>query len=208
MYLLDDVLAVAEKHPFCSQAQFPPNDEMVEPNASDNDFTIDTRMVRIETIPLEYDEGSPLPKLLPKGETNIIVQTVLTRLHNPVICYLTGDIGSLHCLSDRARSHFSETDWPCFRVLRLQCRDQHFSFMWGGIDIRFDRLSILLSEAKCEILQWQVILHKMVPSLETSLEVGLLYPSQYGRSIYLATISDKVCICDSSLPYLLTSLIW
>jgi hypothetical protein len=75
-----------------------------------------------------------------------------TRLRNPVMPYLIGDIGFLHCLSDEARSHFFKTDWPYFHLLRLQGRDRHFSFIWDGIDIRFGNLTTLLSEANYGIL--------------------------------------------------------
>ncbi|RYC64241.1 hypothetical protein CHU98_g1944 [Xylaria longipes] len=42
------------------------------------------------------------PTLLPDGERGIVVQTSLTRLRNPLVRYVTGDVGSLHPLPDHA----------------------------------------------------------------------------------------------------------
>ncbi|RGP63627.1 translation machinery-associated 64 [Fusarium longipes] len=132
-----------------------------EPGATHNDFIIDTRMTLIEILPLDYAEG-------------VIAQTVLTRLRNPVVRYITGNIGSLHPLFGQARSRIPQFDLPYLRVLRLQGRDRRFSFLWDGDDARFDKTAELLSEEGYGVLQWQVILSKMEPSSETFLEVRLL----------------------------------
>jgi phenylacetate-coenzyme A ligase PaaK-like adenylate-forming protein len=147
-----------------------------EPDATHNDFIIDTRMTLIEILPLDYaeDKDKPVPELLPEGETGVIAQTVLTRLRNPVVRYITGDVGSLHPLPEQARSQIPESDLPYLRILRLQGRDRRFSFMWDGFDTRFDNLATLLSEEEYGVLQWQVILSKMEPSLVTFLEIRLL----------------------------------
>lgn len=88
-------------------------------------------MTLIKILPLDYTEGQSvaIPDLLPEGETGVIAQTVLTRLRNPVVQYITGDVGSLHPLNEKARPLISTSDLPYFRVLRLQGRDRRFSFL-------------------------------------------------------------------------------
>ncbi|KAM0233801.1 hypothetical protein ACHAP5_010279 [Fusarium lateritium] len=186
---LDKIIRSAEAGPYGAST---PDLTPCDPSAIYNDFVIDTRMTLIEILPFDHDECDRLPEPLPEGETGVIVQTVLTRPRNPVIRYLTGDVGSLHYLPDKAHSQISKTDWPYFRILRLQGRDRRFSFMWDGIDIRFDNLTTLLSEAKYGILQWQVILDKMVPSLEISLEIRLLYSQQTPNAVSREDVVDRL----------------
>ncbi|KAG8673603.1 hypothetical protein FPOAC1_006917 [Fusarium poae] len=167
------VLGSAEAGPYgVSTPELTPS----EPGATYNDFIIDTRMTLIEILPIDYAENKdiPVPDLLPEGETGVIAQTVLTRLRNPVVRYVTGDVGSLHPLPEQTRSQIPQSDLPYLRVLRLHGRDRRFSFMWDGFDTRFDNLATLLSEEQYGVLQWQVILSKMEPSLEAFLEIRLL----------------------------------
>ncbi|QPC60531.1 hypothetical protein HYE67_002762 [Fusarium culmorum] len=167
------VLGSAEAGPYgVSTPELTPS----EPDATYNDFIIDTRMTLIEILPLDYAENKeiPVPELLSEGETGVIAQTVLTRLRNPVVRYVTGDVGSLHPLPEETRSQIPPSDLPYLRVLRLHGRDRRFSFMWDGFDTRFDNLATLLSEEQYGVLQWQVILSKMEPSLEAFLEIRLL----------------------------------
>ncbi|KAF2968959.1 hypothetical protein GQX73_g4599 [Xylaria multiplex] len=124
--------------------------------AGSTDFIFDTR-------------ATPLPD----GEQGMVVQTSLARLRNPLVRYVTGDVGSLHPLPDHARARLSESDWRHFRVLRLVGRDRRFSFDWDGEYIDFEDLAALIN-AESAILQWQVILGTMEPSRESSLEVRVL----------------------------------
>ncbi|KZZ90285.1 hypothetical protein AAL_07386 [Moelleriella libera RCEF 2490] len=167
------VLGSAEAGPYGASN---PDLTLPGPDVNHNDFIIDTRMTLIEILPLSYPDvgGDSIPGLFTDGETGVIAQTMLTRLRNPVIRYLTGDVGSLHRLPEHARSFISEEDWPHFRILRLQGRDTRFSFMWDGVDFQFDTLTTLISQSKLKILQWQVILDKLEPSLEILLEIRLL----------------------------------
>ncbi|KAI8953327.1 hypothetical protein F4801DRAFT_588256 [Xylaria longipes] len=76
------------------------------------------------------------PTLLPDGERGIVVQTSLTRLRNPLVRYVTGDVGSLHPLPDHVRTLLPETKWRHFRILRLTGRDRRFmqtrwTHLWG-----------------------------------------------------------------------------
>ncbi|KAI1424750.1 hypothetical protein F5Y12DRAFT_750787 [Xylaria sp. FL1777] len=138
------------------------------------DFIFDTRATLIEIFPPACTQAdSPIPLPLPDGEQGIVVQTSLTRLRNPLVRYVTGDVGSLHPLPDRARALLSDDDWRHFRVLRLAGRDRRFSFDWDGEYIEFEGLASVI-DAESAVLQWQVILGTMEPSQESSLEVRIL----------------------------------
>ncbi|TEA22074.1 hypothetical protein C8034_v006343 [Colletotrichum sidae] len=138
------------------------------------DFVVDTRTMLVEVFPLSYVEGDPLPDNVPDGETGIIAQTSLMRLRNPVVRYLTGDIGSLHALPEKAKALIAEADRPFMRILRLNGRDRRFSFLWDGYDIEFEKLSVVMAEPQLRVLQWQVILDKLEPSKEVALELRVL----------------------------------
>lgn len=138
------------------------------------DFVFDTRAMLVEILDASFSEAGCNPTPLPEGEHGIIVQTSLSRLRNPVVRYVTGDVGSLHALPERARAVVPEADWPHLRVLRLEGRDRRFSFDWDGEYIVFEDLTALMNREECGILQWQVVLDKMEPSLESSLEIRLL----------------------------------
>ncbi|KAJ4238410.1 hypothetical protein NW757_013110 [Fusarium falciforme] len=145
-----------------------------DPSANYTDFVIDTRTNLFEILPLSLSENDRSASPLPEGETGIIAQTSLVRLRNPLVRYVTSDIGSLHRLPDQARDRIPEKDWPFMRILRLHGRDSRFSFTWDGEYIEFDKLKTLMSDASFGVLQWQVILDKMEPSKEASLEIRML----------------------------------
>ncbi|KPM41727.1 hypothetical protein AK830_g4832 [Neonectria ditissima] len=138
------------------------------------DFVFDTRATLFEILPPSFSEQGSNPDPMPEGEQGIIVQTSLSRLRNPLVRYITGDIGSLHHLSDEARSQVPSSYWPYLRILRLRGRDRRFSFEWDGEYFEFQSLASLLNKPECGLLQWQVLLDKMEPSQEASLEVRLL----------------------------------
>lgn len=145
-----------------------------DPVSNYGDFIIDTRMTLIEILPLSLAEGDRIPDTLPEGETGVIAQTSLTRLRNPVVRYLTGDVGSLHPLPHKTRDLIPEAHRPYMRVLRLQGRDGRFSFSWEGYDFEFENVRAFMAEPDLGVLQWQIIMDKMEPSKETSLEVRVL----------------------------------
>ncbi|KAI1733857.1 hypothetical protein F4680DRAFT_440314 [Xylaria scruposa] len=162
-----------------------------------DDFIFDSRTTLIEVFPsvcTQVDSSTPNP--LPDGERGMVVQTSLARLRNPLVRYVTGDVGSVHPLPDHARTLLSETDWRHFRILRLAGRDRRFSFDWDGEYIEFEDLSSLMS-AEPAILQWQIILGKIEPSLESSLEVRVLCATQNE-----GTISTKEAITDQLTTFL------
>ncbi|KID74224.1 hypothetical protein MBR_06323, partial [Metarhizium brunneum ARSEF 3297] len=147
-----------------------------EAHTSQADFIFDTRAMLLEVLSpsSQQGEGGSDPAPVPEGHEGIVVQTSLSRLRNPLVRYDTGDIGSLHPLPAQARGLVPEEYWPFLRVLRFQGRDRRFSFDWDGEYLDFVDLTALLNAEACGVLQWQVILDKLEPSLESSLEIRLL----------------------------------
>lgn len=141
------------------------------------DFIFDTRQVIIEILPPSAAEGGASAssrKPLPDGEEGIIVQTSLQRHRNPLVRYITGDIGSLHPLPERARAVIPESEWEHLRVLRLRGRDRRFSFKWFAMYFEFEKIVSLMQGEKTGILQWQLILATLESSAEIMLEIRLL----------------------------------
>ncbi|KAK6836924.1 hypothetical protein PG987_007419 [Apiospora arundinis] len=159
-----------------------------KPGASYTDFIIDTRGTLIEVFPRIPQSGAngssdgDCPSPLPLGQTGLIVQTCLERLRNPLLRYVTGDVGSLQPLPSQARATIPESERAYMRVLRLHGRDACSSFSWDAEYIEMDRLDTMLAHADLGILQWQVILDTMIPSKEVSLEIRLLRAWEEGDS--------------------------
>ncbi|KAH8885487.1 hypothetical protein GQ53DRAFT_877399 [Thozetella sp. PMI_491] len=147
-----------------------------DPAAVYQDFVFDTRANLIEIIPASSTYGSE-PVTLCEGEKGSIVLTSLARLRNPLVRYITGDIGSVHPLPQSARFLIPEVDWPFLRVLRLYGRDRRFSFEWDGDYLEFHGLQSLMNNPEYGVLEWQVLLDKMESSSESLLEVRLLFSS-------------------------------
>ncbi|KAE8375733.1 hypothetical protein BDV26DRAFT_299489 [Aspergillus bertholletiae] len=152
--------------------------------SSSMDFVFDTRDMIIEILPpaaLGDEKASSDIHPLPLGETGIIVQTSLRRLRNPLVRYITGDVGSLHELPDMASTVVPESERQYLRVLRMQGRDRRFSFKWYGAYFEFEKMKALVQAEECGILQWQVILDPAESSPLITMEVRLLRaPSQAG----------------------------
>ncbi|KAG4286001.1 hypothetical protein FPRO06_07261 [Fusarium proliferatum] len=188
------ILGSAEAGPYGASSPFLVD---FDPCSNHNDFVIDTRMTIIEVLPLSSaeSESDEIPKVLPDGETCVIAQTALTRLRHPVIRYITGDIGSLHPLPQKSVGRLAKHDVPHCRILRLQGRDHRFSFMWDGCDFQFDKLNTILSDPQSGFLLWQVILDKMQPSQEISLEIRLLSGQSSGDTAHFQTLLDRLKAC-------------
>ncbi|KAM0438456.1 hypothetical protein ACHAPT_001205 [Fusarium lateritium] len=165
------VIGSAEAGPYGASS---PDLTLTDPSASYTDFVIDTRTNLFEILPMSLAESDRFTTPLPEGETGIIAQTSLSRLRNPLVRYVTTDIGSLHRVPEQARGLISDKDWPYMRILRLHGRDSRFSFTWDGEYIEFDQLKTLMSDPTLGVLQWQVILDRMEPSKEASLEIRML----------------------------------
>ncbi|RHZ44878.1 uncharacterized protein CDV56_103207 [Aspergillus thermomutatus] len=161
---------------------------LVTDSSGTADFVFDTRNMHIEILPQTLlTEGGSLGSLhshpLPLGEPGIIVQTSLQRLRNPLVRYITGDIGSLHPLPEPASALIPACERQYLRVLRMQGRDRRFSFKWDGYYIEFENLKALMQAEGYGILQWQVILDQLEDSLQRTLEVRLLQAPSGERGI-------------------------
>ncbi|KAH8651137.1 hypothetical protein BX600DRAFT_473134 [Xylariales sp. PMI_506] len=156
------------------------------------DFVFDSRLTRVEILPASFIEQGSDPEPLPDGEEGIIAQTSLTRLRHPIVRYITGDAGSLHPLPEQALALIDETHWPHLRILRFRGRDRRFSFEWDAEYIEFHRLTTLMNNPECGILQWQVILDKMDTSPEARLEVRLLRSPDAPNILPQSLLIDQV----------------
>lgn len=148
---------------------------------SEEDFIFDTRAMLLEVFPSSLTEGDPYVDPLPEGEPGMVVQTSLSRLRNPLVRYVTGDMGSVHPLPEESREKIPAADWPYLRILRLQGRDRRISFDWDGEYIQFEDMAALMNNEECGILQWQIILDKLEPSLESFLEIRLMCSPRTSR---------------------------
>ena len=158
------------------------------------DFVFDTRSMLIEIIaPSVMETGTfSAPKMMPDGEQGIIVQTSLQRLRNPLVRYITGDIGSLHLLPESARGHVSDEDWKYFRIVRLYGRDRRFSFEWDGMYFEFENLATLLNAEECGVLQWQLILDRLKSSPRSTVEIRILRPSTNPSLLSEEALSERI----------------
>ncbi|KAH7125924.1 hypothetical protein EDB81DRAFT_730223 [Dactylonectria macrodidyma] len=164
----------------------------VNAGAGYEDFLFDTRDTLLEILPPLFAEQGFNPDPVPEAEQGIVVQTSLARLRNPLVRYITGDIGSLHPLPEESRSLIPETEWPHLRLLRLQGRDRRFSFDWDGEYIEFHHLAALLDKEECGVLQWQIIVGRMDSSAESSLQVRLLCSPRTENIISELALTDRV----------------
>lgn len=148
-------------------------------DGSYTDFIYNSRAMLIEIFPLsclddQTEEVATPPSTLQDGEPGLVAQTSLTRLRNPLVRYMTGDVGSILPAPERALAAVPEADRPYLRVLRLHGRDRRFSFSWSGEYYDFAKLTKLMNDESSGVLQWQVILDKMEASTEAFLKVRLL----------------------------------
>ncbi|KAL2827457.1 hypothetical protein BJY01DRAFT_255697 [Aspergillus pseudoustus] len=153
------ILGSAEAGPFAIS-----NPELTgeQPPKGSRDFVSDTRAMVIEI----HDRS---------GNS---VQTSLQRLHNPLVRYITGDIGSLHPIIPPAGNSVCAsipgTELHHFRILRLAGRDRRFSFKWFGEYFEFQHISAPMHRAGSGVLQWQIILDRLASSPQGTLEVRVL----------------------------------
>ncbi|KAF3920138.1 hypothetical protein AA313_de0202933 [Arthrobotrys entomopaga] len=160
-----------------------------ESNGDYMDFIFDTRMMNIEILSpsvidsvstnSDSDSSSTKTEALPEGETGIIIQTSLSRLRNPLVRYITGDVGSLQPLPTTDEFLALGTESQHFKILRLYGRDRRFSFAWFGEYFEYHILNALVQTEGWGILQWQVIL-EAAEDKSVELEVRL-YRSNLGE---------------------------
>lgn len=166
-----------------------------------SDFVYDTRTMVVEIFPssvaLESEDATAAtPAPLADGETGMIVLTSLCRLRNPLVRYVSGDVGSLHDLPEGVQHLVAEGDRPLIRVLRLEGRDRRFSFDWEGQYIEFSNLTRIVEDPSYGILQWQAIVQNKPDEkegLRPSLEIRML-PSTAtrGNEALLQGMIDRI----------------
>lgn len=149
-----------------------------EPNDDAVEFIYDTRTMVIEILPLEATE-SPRGSVqdvaeLPEGSVGVIVQTSLQRLRNPLVRYITGDVGSVHPLPAAAKAAIPAEEAQHLRMIRMRGRDKRFSFKWVGRYFEFHTIREIMGTVEWGVLQWQLILSVKQPSPEVILEVRVL----------------------------------
>jgi len=172
------ILGSSEAGPWALGCPHLTGDQPQAPGAAD--FVFDTRTMLVEILdPSTLDDadnvigaGTPVPD----GEPGIVVQTSLQRLKNPLVRYVSGDIGSLHPLPDSAAASATipPGDREHLRVLRLRGRDRRFSFKWYGAYFQFDNMADFMHAEEWRILHWQVVLGNLESSPQLTLEVRLL----------------------------------
>ena len=125
------------------------------------DFIFDSRDMIVEVLPLDSQptKGSTKSPCTPKQlETaGLLMVTSLQRLRNPLVRYLTGDVGSIHKLLASATLQI-EGDSKVLRVLTLHGRDARRSFKWEGECIELSGLRNVMSNPRGGVLRWQVVL--------------------------------------------------
>ena len=156
------MLSSAETGPW-AVANFNSTGEPDDGNAAD--FLFDTRAMNVEVLSLSsetMDSKSKSPprklEMVPEGGVGHLVLTSLQRLRNPLVRYISGDIGSLRPLPELAESRIDPDARRHLKVLRLYGRDQRFSFKWLGEYFEFEKLDDIMQTEGWGILQWQIII--------------------------------------------------
>ncbi|RAL61480.1 hypothetical protein DID88_009409 [Monilinia fructigena] len=92
------VMGSAEAGPWAISSPDLTGEQSLDSNSTD--FIFDTRSMMIEIFsPSVLDDATSLDMhLLSEGKTGLIVQTSLQRLRNPLVRYISGDVGSIHPL--------------------------------------------------------------------------------------------------------------
>lgn len=165
-----------------------------QPSAGANDFIFDTRMMLIEILDPSTLDGNNAQdgKAVPDGTPGIIVQTSLLRLRNPLVRYVSGDMGSLHPLPDTASTMIDPDELKHLRVLRLYGRDSRFSFKWYGAYYEFDNIVTFMQTEKWGILQWQIVLDRLESSPQLTLEIRIFRSSTDDRLVSEITLVEEL----------------
>ena len=129
------------------------------------DLIFDKRTMKIEVLSLSSEalktqSGPPPSKddMVPEGTTGHLVLTSLQRLRNPLVRFVSGDVGSVHPLPHLAKSLIDADLHEHLKILRLYGRDQRFSFKWLGESYEFGKLDQMMQTEGWGVLQWQIII--------------------------------------------------
>ncbi|EMR90452.1 hypothetical protein BcDW1_875 [Botrytis cinerea BcDW1] len=186
------IMGSAEMGPWAISSPELTGEQSLDSNSTD--FIFDTRSIIIEIFsPSVMDDATSLDMhLLSEGKTGLIVQTSLQRLRNPLVRYISGDVGSIHPLSNAAYAMIPEADREHLRVLRMHGRDHRFSFKWYGAYFEFPKIDAFMQEEQNGILQWQIILDRLIGVPQSTLEIRLLRsPPRSGVTVWKA-LSEAV----------------
>ncbi len=170
------ILGSSEAGPWALGCPHLTGEQCPAPGAAD--FVFDTRTMLVEILdPVTLDDADNVVgegKPVPDGTQGIIVQTSLQRLKNPLVRYVSGDVGSLHPLPESASAMIPAGEREYLRVLRLRGRDRRFSFKWYGAYFQFDNMAAFMHAEEWGILHWQVLLGNLESSPQLTLEVRLM----------------------------------
>ncbi|KAF7937694.1 uncharacterized protein EAE97_007490 [Botrytis byssoidea] len=176
--IFSSLLASAEMGPWavgCFDLTGPQKDDTA-------DLIFDTRHMIVEVMPLDFDLSTrQSPCRIVEGETGMLIVTSLQRLRNPLVRYVTGDIGSIHHLPTSTSLQLGK-DSEHLRVLRLHGRDLRNSFKWQGEYFELDTLKELMSNPSWGIVLWQIVLANNPSNCET-LEIRLMQKTGAGGLI-------------------------
>ena len=129
----------------------------------------------------------------PRGARGgLLVVTSLQRLRNPLVRYITGDIGSVHQLPAHAKSQIGErADY--LRILRLSGRDTRHSFNWEGEYFDIEGVKNLMSDPTWGVVRWQIILANdvLVPG-RISLELRMMRARDQNCQVSQGVIIEKL----------------
>ena len=177
------------------------------------DLIFDSRAMIIEVLSLtsealhsESDTPPATSEMVTEGTAGHLVLTSLQRLKNPLVRYVSGDVGSVHPLPESAASQIDPDLRTHLKVLRLHGRDQRFSFKWLSEYYEFDKLSRVMQTDEWGILHWQLIIeHGTVWEGSDSIELRLMRRSQdsgiiseeeligrLGDVFYLTSLTEKL----------------
>lgn len=177
------------------------------------DFIFDSRAMIIEVLSLtseavhsKSDTPPTTSEMATDGTAGHLVLTSLQRLRNPLVRYISGDVGSVHPLPESAASQIDPISRTHLKVLRLHGRDQRFSFKWLSEYYEFDKLSRVMQTEEWGILHWQLIIeHGTVWEGSDSIELRLMRHSlapeiisdeqligKLGDVFYLTPLTEKL----------------
>ena len=129
------------------------------------DFLYDTRTMSVEVLSRDSGIWTSESSVPPREEDFVeedaaghLVLTSLQRLKNPLVRYVSGDVGSLHSLPESSYPQIDTEMRKHLKVLRLYGRDKRFSFKWLGEYYEFDKVERVMQTEEWGILEWQIII--------------------------------------------------
>ena len=170
----------------------------VDDDADDSvDFVFDKRSMLVEGLSLSVDPQSvALPQdgdWVSEGTTGHLVLTSFQRLRNPLIRYISGDVGSVHPLSAGLAAQFPAGVAEHLQTLRLYGRDKRFSFKWLGDYYEFEQMDKVMHSPEWGVLQYQIILTNDV-EMEASdhLELRLLRRAESSGILKAVQLEERL----------------